>query len=238
MRYLIVLLLILSASPTFAWELFVSGRPFEAPVEVVEGTLEAPLAELLEAFGCGWTRQGDQVMIVAQGQADGEIGPRDKLYFEGVRLRLARDYRGRRTWVPVLELANALGSRSEVSTELRSVDLWPPTLTPKPSRLMEVGDGKRPGDPLHLDDLSFTVQPHDGQAFLHGYAVVTNTSARTQKDVVVWVRVVDGSGKVVGQFGRGYAKLEPGQQVSYQFPTFEAEAGASLKPSVELRWSR
>ncbi|MCA9797107.1 MAG: FxLYD domain-containing protein, partial [Candidatus Eremiobacteraeota bacterium] len=227
-----------SASPAFAWDLFVEGRPFEAPVEVVEGTLEAPLAELLEAFGCGWTKQGDQVMIVAHGKADGTIGPRDKLYFEGVRMRLARDYRGRRTWVPVLELANTLGSRYEVSKELRAVDLWPPTLTPKPSRLMQVGDGKRAGEPLHLDDVSFAVEPHEGKEQMHGYAVITNTSARTQKDVVVWVRVIDEAGKVLGQFGRGFATLEPGQQVSYQFPTFEAEAGASLKPSVELRWSR
>ncbi len=238
---LLVLLLLALLAPAQgqALELFVRNRPFEGPIRTVGSELYAPLDDLLRALGCSWEQDQAAISIRLGGE-----GPNPRLteplpiFFEGRQIDPGAGMAQGRLFVSVSELARAVNSDYRLNRELGTADLYAPTALPGASSaerpVIKAGEQ---GSKVELLRVSFALARDSARPdlqSLRGYALIKNAGPAVE-GVAVTVEVLDGAGNVVGRYGEKVGRLETGQTLSVQLPTWlNFNRVEGVKPRVEV----
>ncbi|GMU56136.1 MAG: hypothetical protein AMXMBFR33_52820 [Candidatus Xenobia bacterium] len=219
--------------------LFVRNRPFEGPVRTVGSELYAPLDDLLRALGCSWER--DEAAISIRLGGDGS-NPRLveslPIFFEGRQIDPGAGMVQGRLYVSVSELARAVNADYRLNRQLGTADLYAPTALPgAPSAERPVVKAGEQGSRVQLVRASFALASDsarpDLQA-LRGFVLIKNEGPAVE-GVTVTVEVLDGAGTVVGRYGEKVGRLEAGQTLSVQLPTWlNFNRAEGVKPRVEV----
>jgi len=221
-------------------QLFVKNQPFDGTTRLVGKELFAPLDDLLTSLGCSW-QLGANALLQVQSVTERKTPPGPpldsvaSLSFDGRPVHVNQHLYAGRVFVDVRQFARAMGSPFRLNLGAGTADLYAPLAAGgREEAVRSNGDGRT--SPLLLDKLSYALEPEQGRTLMRGYAVVKNQGAQPLRGVVVRVKVVDESGRVVGRLAESLGTLAAGQQATWQFPLWaDYEAGArKLRPQVEL----
>ncbi len=219
--------------------LFVRNRPFEGPVRTVGSELYAPLDDLLRALGCSWEQDEAAISIRLGGdRSNPRLVESLPIFFEGRQIDPGAGMYQGRLYVSVSELARAVNSDYRLNRQLGTADLYAPTALPgAPGAERPVVKAGEQGSKVELVRVSFAlasdVARPDLQS-LRGYVLIKN-GGPTVEGVTVTVEVLDGAGTVVGRYGEKVGRLEAGQTLSVQLPTWlNFNRAEGVKPRVEV----
>lgn len=219
--------------------LFVRNRPFEGPVRTVGSELYAPLDDLLRALGCSWEQDEAAISIRLGGEGSNpRLGQSLPIFFEGRQIDPGAGMYQGRLYVSVSELARAVNSDYHLNRQLGTADLYAPTALPgAPSAERPVVKAGEQGSKVELVRVSFALASDAARPdlqSLRGYVVIKN-GGPTVEGVTVTVEVLDGAGTVVGRYGEKVGRLEAGQTLSVQLPTWlNFNRAEGVKPRVEV----
>ncbi len=201
-------------------EFFVRNQPFAGEVRVLRGEVYAALDDLLRALDLSWEVREDRLMAWSRpGGGPPLTGDPQRLVLDGRILQVPQEAFAGRVFVAVSGFAELVGGRYSWNPQSGMADYFPRRGSSAGPRLRTDGRGQG-GSTLRLRETSFLVERPDGspQRVLRGYAVVTNSGSRPLEDLLLGVEVRDAGGAVRGAFDWQVRRLEPGEELTWQFP--------------------
>jgi len=201
-------------------EFFVRNQAFSGEVRVLRGEVYAALDDLMQALDLSWEVQEDRLMAWSRpGGGPALDGEPLRLVLDGRILLVHQEAFAGRLFVALAGFSSAVGGRYSWNPQSGMADYFPRMSSAAGQRLRTDGRGGN-GSALRLREMSYLVEkPEDSpQRVLRGYAVVANAGPRPLEDLVLEVEVRDAQGAVRGGFSWQVRRLDPGAELTWQFP--------------------